>query len=211
MHSARHRFISWLSIILGLVLIASSMLKAINIYSFATEAGEYIDLYMFEWMHGWKMFCAISVCCIEMLIGLLSFKHEYIHITSIFMMLVLAFFVYITGINLFFPTIFGSIESCGCFGELVHFTPLASFVKSVALWVIALVLFAWCVNTEQPFRVSKIIRDWYVYASVLASLVLPLLSLCCFNQMEHESYMIIYAVLCGIVATGMWIVYKKTS
>lgn len=50
-------------------------------------------------------------------------------------------FVWLTGVNLFFPTIFGSVESCGCFGELVHFTPVGSFVKSMVLWMLALVLF----------------------------------------------------------------------
>ena len=51
----------------------------------------------------------------------------------------LLFFVYLTGVNLFFPTIIGSIETCGCFGELVHFTPVSSFVKSVVLLVMAAV------------------------------------------------------------------------
>lgn len=32
----------------------------------------------------------------------------------------------------------GSIESCGCFGELIHFTPLTSFIKSVVLLMMAI-------------------------------------------------------------------------
>ncbi len=47
----------------------------------------------------------------------------------------LMFFVYLTGMNLFFPAMMVSIESCGCFGELVHFTSEESFVKSIVLWV----------------------------------------------------------------------------
>ena len=50
----------------------------------------------------------------------------------------LSLFVYLTGVNLFFPTVIGSIESCGCFGELIHFTPLSSFIKSVILLLIAI-------------------------------------------------------------------------
>ena len=60
---------------------------------------------------------------------------------SILSLVMLTFFVWLTGVNLFFPTMFGSVESCGCFGELIHFTPVGSFVKSVVLWVFALVLF----------------------------------------------------------------------
>ena len=33
----------------------------------------------------------------------------------------------------------GSIESCGCFGELVHFSPLGAFIKSLVLFVVSLV------------------------------------------------------------------------
>ena len=51
---------------------------------------------------------------------------------------ILSFFVFLTGVNLFFPTVIGSIEACGCFGELIHFTPLSSFIKSVILLVIAI-------------------------------------------------------------------------
>ncbi|MBR3093353.1 MAG: DUF1573 domain-containing protein [Bacteroidaceae bacterium] len=41
--------------------------------------------------------------------------------------------------NLFFPPIDGQIESCGCFGEIIKFTPLTSFAKSVILLSISVI------------------------------------------------------------------------
>lgn len=130
-----------LEMMLGLIFVASSLLKVVSIRTFAMEAGEYIDLYMPQWLHGWNMPCAIGVCASEFLLGVLAFWRRHVRWVSLLMLIMLSFFVWLTGVNLFFPTMFGSVESCGCFGELVHFTPVGSFVKSVVLWVLALVLF----------------------------------------------------------------------
>ena len=129
-----------LAMTLGVVFVASSLLKVVSIQTFAVEVGEYIDFYMPQWLHGWNMPCAIGVCASELLVGVLAFWRKHVRWVSLLMLLMLSFFVWLTGVNLFFPTMFGSVESCGCFGELVHFTPVSSFVKSVLLWVLALVL-----------------------------------------------------------------------
>lgn len=130
-----------LAMVLGVTFVASSLLKIISIRTFAMEVGEYIGLYMPQWLHGWNMPCAIGVCASELLVGMLAFWKRMLRWMSILSLVLLTFFVWLTGVNLFFPTMFGSVESCGCFGELVHFTPVGSFVKSVVLWVLALVLF----------------------------------------------------------------------
>lgn len=135
------KFVSCLRMVLGIVFLASSLLKIISIRTFAMEVGEYIDLYMPQWLHGWDMPCAIGVCASELLVGVLAFWRRMVRWVSILSLVLLTFFVWLTGVNLFFPTMFGSVESCGCFGELVHFTPVGSFVKSMVLSVLALVLF----------------------------------------------------------------------
>lgn len=137
----KEMLIRMLTMVLGVTFIASSLLKIISIRTFAMEAGEYIDLYMPQWLHGWNMPCAIGVCALELLVGMLAFWKRMLRWMSILSLVMLTFFVWLTGINLFFPTMFGSVESCGCFGELVHFTPVGSFVKSMVLWMLALVLF----------------------------------------------------------------------
>jgi len=133
-----------LRISLGVLFIVSSLLKVVSIQTFAMEVGEYIDLYMPEWLHRWAMPCAIGVCASELLVGVLALWGKLVRWVSLVMVVMLTFFVWLTGVNLFFPTVFGSVESCGCFGELVHFTPLTSFVKSMVLWVLAIVLLLFC-------------------------------------------------------------------
>lgn len=130
-----------LTVVLGVTFVVSCLLKVISIRTFAMEVGEYMDMYMPKWLHGWNMPCAIGVCASELLVGVLAFWKKHVRWMSTLSLVMLTFFVWLTGVNLFFPTMFGSVESCGCFGELVHFTPVGSFVKSMVLWVLALVLF----------------------------------------------------------------------
>ena len=69
--------------------------------------------------------------------------------TGMAFLAMLIFFVYLTGTNLFLPTMMGSIETCGCFGELVHFTPVSSFVKSAVLAVMAAANLYFILKTER--------------------------------------------------------------
>lgn len=133
--------ISFLRITLGIVFIASSLLKVVSIKTFAMEVSDYIDLYMPQWLHGWNMICAVGVCSLELLVGVLLFWKKYVGWMSILCLMMITFFVWLTGVNFLFPTEFGSVESCGCFGELIHFTPRSSFIKSVVLWGLVSVLF----------------------------------------------------------------------
>ena len=133
--------ISFLRITLGIVFIASSVLKIIIIKTFAIEVGDYVDLYLPQWLNGLNMICAVGVCALEFFVGLLAFRKKQVVRMSVLSLLILTFFVWLTSVNYFFPTVFGSVESCGCFGELIHFTPLSSFIKSVVLWVEASALF----------------------------------------------------------------------
>ena len=71
-------------------------------------------------------------------LAILALFGKFARLASVLFCISLMFFTYLTGVNLFFPGLLGSIEigsieNCGCFGELIHFSPLASFVKSLLL------------------------------------------------------------------------------
>ena len=122
---------------LSALLMASSLLKSVNMRSFASETLQYMEAYMPDWLTPFYTEAAVAVCSIELLAALLLQNGRFSHIASCVSVLLLTFFVWLTGVNLFFPTVFGSIESCGCFGELIHFSPAASFAKSVVIWGMA--------------------------------------------------------------------------
>ena len=193
-----------MSTLLGAVFILSSLSKAVNIYSFAMETGLYINLYMPMWLHGGDMSCAVLVCTIEMFVGLLAFRQEYRVQSSLLLFVILLFFVCLTGINCFFPSTFaGSIESCGCFGELIHFTPFGSFMKSGILWLLSSIHLIGISRSGEIREIRKstenMLTDTFTYTILALSFIPSLFSLTLLNSMEHQTYIIIYMCLCPIV------------
>lgn len=154
---------------------------------------------------------AVGVCVIEMLLALLAIWCEYRRVASVGFCLMLTFFVYLTGVNLFSPTIMGSIESCGCFGELIHFSPLASFIKSVVLWLLSLVLLFCTFKSNTPWNVGKLFKDMYLYICIASSLVLPLYSLCFFETSGHTMYVFGFIVVCIMLAACICVKLRSMS
>lgn len=193
------------------VFLLSSILKSLNIDSFAQETRLYVDAYMEDWLRPLVMTGAITVCSIEMIITLISLNKEYKKIVATGFFLMLSFFVYLTGMNLFFPTVMGSIESCGCFGELIHFTPTTSFIKSVVLWVLSLVLVIASYRNNDPWNITRLLRDKYLHICIAVSMVLPLYSLWFFNELSHAVYICGFVVLCIILTAIVTLAYRHTK
>lgn len=196
------------------VFIMSAILKSLNIHSFAMETGDYIDMYMPSWLHGFQYPCAMMVCQSELMLGMLALKEKYRHITFCGMFLLLTFFVWLTMINAFFPTIFGSIESCGCFGELIHFSPIASFVKSIVLWMLVggVLFYEWrqkgCFTVLSEDISITLLKDGYLWISILAGWCLLLFSYFYVNILNHDLYLILYIGICLVLAIiAIW--YRK--
>lgn len=126
-----------ISYILSTCFLLSGTLKLVSLRSFEQEVQLYGDAYIGDWVHSFSFEIAILVCVVEIVAAIMALLRQYSFVSAIAFVAMLSFFVYLTGVNLFSPTIVGSIETCGCFGELIHFTPLSSFVKSVILFLIA--------------------------------------------------------------------------
>ena len=136
-------YLSFIRCILGCLLILSAILKFVSIDSFAQEVQLYIDLYLLDFLHEWSRDIAVSVCLSELAIGILALTGLCRMMVSMMLVAMLSFFLYLTCLNAFFPSkYYGSIESCGCFGELIHFTPIEAFYKSVVLWNLSVMMLA---------------------------------------------------------------------
>lgn len=187
-----------LRIALGVCFILSGVMKAVNVYSFAQEIKLYIEAYMDSYFVQWTVEIAVVICAIETITGLLALRKKYAPIVSIVFLGMMSFFVWLTSINLFYPSLMGSIESCGCFGELIHFSPLASFVKSVVLWgmsVGCLVFGVWC---WRMMSLKDIFMDGKMYMAFVAGGLPPVYSYLCFEKMEHGRYLVGYISLCVV-------------
>ena len=202
-----------LRITLGVCFILSGVMKAVNVYSFAQEIRLYIEAYMDSYFVQWTVEIAVAICAIETITGLLAFRKKYAPIVSIVFLGMMSFFVWLTGINLFYPSLMGSIESCGCFGELIHFSPLASFVKSVVLWGMAVMNYELrftnyllsFFNSRKPWR--NILRDGTLYVTLVTGALPPVYSYLFFENMEHGYYLVGYISLC-VLGGGLCLVFR---
>lgn len=155
----------------------------------------------------WTVEISVVICAIETITGLLALKREYVAAVSVMFLIIMSFFVWLTGINLFCPSLIGSIESCGCFGELVHLSPLASFVKSVVLWGMSAGLFGLCLRTDLVKKLKNVLMDGKTYATLVAGALPPVYSYLCFENMDHIWYLAGYIVLCVIVVSSLGFCY----
>lgn len=203
------KYRSVLRITLGVCFILSGMMKAVNVYSFAQEIRLYIEAYMDSCFVQWSVEIAMVICVIETVTGLLALRKKYEPIVAIIFLGIMSFFVWLTGINLFYPSLMGSIESCGCFGELIHFSPLASFVKSVVLWGMAIGLILITNDKLQITRISlkEILTDGKIYATLVIGALPPLYSYLFFENMEHGWYLAGYISLC-VLGGGLCLVFR---
>lgn len=123
---------------LGVTFILSAILKTISVYSFSQTVNSFCGLLGMDVLYGYGFPLAIVIIAFELLIGVCAFIRRFQRIIIWIYTIVLGFFTYITYIN--YTDLYGGIESCGCFGELIHFTPASSFYKNIALFVLSLIL-----------------------------------------------------------------------
>ena len=193
-----------LRITLGVCFILSGVMKAVNVYSFAQEIRLYIETYMDSFYVQWTVEIAVVICAIETITGLLALRKKYEPAVAVVFLAIMSFFVWLTGMNLFSPSLMGSIESCGCFGELIHFSPLSSFVKSVVLWMMALGCWVLGVRCWKMISIKDILTDGKMYVALVAGALPPLYSYFCFENMEHGYYVAGYIALC-VFCGGLWL------
>ena len=200
-----------LRITLGVCFVLSGVMKAVNVYAFAQEIRLYIEAYMDTYFVQWMVEIAITICAIETITGLLALRRRCEAIVSVVFLCIMSFFVWLTGMNYLIPSLMGSIESCGCFGELIHFSPLGSFVKSIILWIMAMGLFGLCVRMGWRMPLKDMLTDGKVYVIIASGTLPALYSYLCFENMEHGWYLIGYLTLCAfvVIISGICYVNRK--
>ena len=199
--------------LIGFILLLSSFLKSVNIASFTQEARQYINMYLPDFLSKWSYGITISVCMLELVVGIIAITGLYRTVINIIFVVLFSLFIYLTGMNaFFFSDYFGSIDSCGCFGELIHLPPKVSFLKSAVLWLTAVVL------VLMDLRKNGITQGWAELKSMLHDIrtyilgtlaVLP--SWFSFNYLEsldQRWYIAVYVTLCLIVLACAAVMYR---
>lgn len=130
--------VNWISVfysvawmLLPVIFIASGILKGVAVKGFAITVREFLDLLGLETLQPYSFPIAVMICLFEIAIGALSFVRILRPPLSLIYPVILSFFTIITFINL--TDMYGGIESCGCFGEIIHLDPIETFIKNLIL------------------------------------------------------------------------------
>ena len=197
-------------ILLGLVFIASGLMKGVNLHSFAQTIRMFGGLFGINVASGIPV--AFVICFFETLIGFLALDRQLFMKLHWLYALIMGVFTWLTYINLVDP--YGGIESCGCFGEIIHLNPSETFWKNIVLLAVALFLTVRIMIVKGVGSISndagRVISLSYIGFSIVASLIPLLFSLLFMDRISPEWYMLLYLILSigGIVTVFGIMNYK---
>lgn len=159
---------TYLCCALGIIFILSAMMKAVNVFAFGNTIESFCGLLGMEVFYGYGKVLAVLICAGELFLGLLSLHSGFQRLVCWIYPVVLGYFTYITFNN--HTRMYAQIESCGCFGEIVHLSAAATFYKNVVLFLLSIGLCVLSVkNNGEMMRLnlSCIIKNVYVWLCLL--------------------------------------------
>lgn len=155
MHTTTIKFSKFDRNWLAIVSLLFGISKCFYLQGFSTEVSQYSELYVSSIFVPFSNQIAIVVCCVEILLGLLLFFSRFTLFSTFTVLVLMLFFLYLTGVNYLFPTSLGKIESCGCFGEIIHFSAKDSFIKTLVLCAISFITFCLIIKEKQTLLYIK--------------------------------------------------------
>lgn len=164
-------------IIVGVLFIISGLVKANDPLGLSYKMQEFFDVWttdlaashfflkdaligLFNFSNAHSLFLSIGMIVLEIMAGialLIGWQRRFV--TSLLLALIL-FFTFLTG----YAYASGKFKNCGCFGDCLPISPLASFIKDLVLFGLILFLF-FSRNYLQPVASRKL--QWRTLAFFL--------------------------------------------
>lgn len=191
-----------------MIFVISGLLKGVNIGSFSQLIREYIAIAGFHIFEGYGIHIAIIVCAGEIFLGLIAMSRYCLRFVWCFFPMILTFFTWLTYINL--TDTYGGIESCGCFGELIHLNPEESFYKNLILLILSSIMgTAYLLRNRHENQSAMQVPVKYILGSAVTAICMPLCSVLLIDRIDPMTYLAIYTMACFIgIFTCMWICHS---
>ncbi len=152
----------------GLLFIFSGFIKANDTIGFSYKLDEYFEVFGMEWMKSLSLFISISMCALEMLLGLMLLIGARIKLTLWLLLLMILFFAFLN----FYSGYYDKVRECGCFGDAIKMTPWQEFGNNMVMFVLTIIMI---IKKEDilPLFGTKV-ENGVVIIGLLASLGFPL-------------------------------------
>jgi uncharacterized membrane protein YphA (DoxX/SURF4 family) len=144
-------------ILVGILFIVSGLVKAndplglaykmeefFEVWNGSLEAGSFFAkgalISLFSGLHGHALALSVIMIALEIIAGVALLLGIWRRWVLKGLLLLIIFFTFLTA----YAFLSGKFRSCGCFGDCLPITPLASFLKDIALLLMIIVLLVFC-------------------------------------------------------------------
>ncbi|MGE5424024.1 MAG: DoxX family protein, partial [Syntrophothermus sp.] len=124
-------------ILVGLVFVASSLMKGIDPLGTAYRITDYFLAFGMPWATQFSGFLSIFLCTLEFIIGICLLLNILMRQISWVLLLMMIYFTVLT----FFDARYNLVPDCGCFGDIIKITNLQTFLKNVVLMALVIPVF----------------------------------------------------------------------
>ncbi|MBQ2133828.1 MAG: DoxX family protein, partial [Bacteroidales bacterium] len=124
-------------VVFGILFVFSGFIKAIDPIGSALKIKEYFGAMHLAFMDFLSIPGAILLSTTEFIIGVAILKGLRINLFSKLALWFISFFTLLT----LWIYLFNPVSDCGCFGEAIHLSNKATFIKNLVLLAAALVIF----------------------------------------------------------------------
>ena len=152
MKKAHHRIRRFCAILIGLVFLASGLLKLLDPVGTGLIVTEYFKFFHLGFLQGTAKALGMVLSLVEAITGAALVSGVYRRFTAVVTSLLIVFFMAITVIL----WIANPEMDCGCFGEAVHLTHGQTLLKNLVLLALAAVAFIPFQNFGVPRKRKKI-------------------------------------------------------
>ncbi|MDP9230969.1 MAG: DoxX family protein, partial [Bacteroidota bacterium] len=140
----------------------SGLVKAIDPLGLSYKMQEFFDLWHINQLNQYTLWFSIIIIAFEIIAGVALLLGWQMKLFSWLLLLLIIFFTFLTG----FAYLSGKFKNCGCFGDCIPITPLASFLKDILLMVLIGFLFF---NRQ---KIKPVFSNSVTFISMLAATVL---------------------------------------
>ncbi|SHL48273.1 DoxX protein [Chitinophaga jiangningensis] len=125
-------------ILVGVLFIFSGLIKANDPLGLSYKMDEFFEVLHLTFLSPYSLAFSVIMNAFEIIAGVAVLVGYRMRTFSVLLLLLIAFFTFLTGYALFS----GTIRECGCFGDCIKLTASQTFWKDVILFVMILLIFA---------------------------------------------------------------------
>ena len=165
MKKAHHRLRRLAAFLIGLVFLASGLLKLLDPVGTGLIINEYLKFFHIGFLQGAAKPLGMVLSLVEAVTGAALVAGVYRKLMAAVASVLILFFTVITLIL----WMANPAMDCGCFGEAIHLTHAQTFLKNLVLLALALVAFLPFQNFGVP-RKGKVVAFWLAVPSLVFAL-----------------------------------------